>query len=65
MGICPGKIFEISHVASSAPTVILIGEQRLALDSQLAAQVMVAAEPQNDEVWSAAMARLKRIWSIP
>jgi len=65
LGVSPGKIFEVSHSAVSGPTVIMIGEQRIALDSQLAAQVMVVAEPHEDQVWSAAMARLKRIWSIP
>ena len=65
LGISPGKIFEINHSAAYGPTVVMIGEQRIALDSQLAAQVMVVAEPQEDQVWSATMARLKRIWSLP
>ena len=65
MGMSPGKIFEISQSAAYGPTVIMIGEQRIALDSHLAAQVMVVAEPQEDQVWSAAMTRLKRIWSLP
>ena len=65
LGIAPGKIFEISQSAAYGPTVIMIGEQRIALDSHLAAQVMVVAEPQEDQVWSAAMTRLKRIWSLP
>ncbi len=42
----------------------VIDGQRIAIDSTLAEQVSVVAEPSEDRAWSAAMARLKEIWSL-
>ena len=64
LGISPGKIFEVRHRDAYGPTVLVIDGQRIAIDSTLAEQVSVVAEPSEDRAWSSAMARLKEIWSL-
>jgi len=65
MGIVIGQIFHVNHNSKAGPSLITIDQQRLALDGEIAEQIIVVPKPETEHAISSALTRLKEIWSLP